>query len=141
MNKEKKAKEMDCPSWMTFKPGQIFPRAFRWLLNSTNHPEIHWWLVRLKTDYLNQVISLDIHDDIEGNVFNWLQALIKNGKEESVLLSHLNNVGDSMYIIDFKNLQILEHTTTYDYKIQGVLTHSLKISYKNCERQNNINTD
>jgi hypothetical protein len=126
---------------MTFKPGQIFPRSFRWILKSTNHPEIHWWITRLKTDYLNQIIILDCYDDINGVIFDWLQATITNGAKESLQISHLNNMGDTMYLVNFKNLQMLEHTTTYDYKSQGILTHTVKIKYEMVERCNKLNNN
>jgi len=116
----------------------IIPRTFRWTLTSDLHPDIHWWMKSIKTDYVNKKLSIEVFDDAKGNIYNWLESLI-NKELNKVILTHLDGCGDAISLIEFSSLEIKEHSTDYDYKSSGILTHRITINYKKSRRVNQLN--
>jgi hypothetical protein len=119
----------------------IIPRKFRWILTNEEHPQIQWWMQKVLTDYINKYISIEIFDDAKDNVFNWLQALVDQEVGATNLkLTHLDDTGSIITIINFNGLKIKEHTVAYDYNSNDVLTHKIIISYNRISRTGMPNT-
>ena len=80
--KEKKVEKTktDMYGHPAHSPTIVIPRTFRWTLANENHPEIHWWMKSIKTDYVGKKINIEIFDDAKGTVFNWIQALVDENK-------------------------------------------------------------
>ncbi len=115
----------------------IIPRTFRWTLTNENHPEIHYWMKSIKTDYVNKKIIMQVYDDAKGTVFNWLQALVdKNKNASEATLTHFDSSGETISLISFSGLTLDEHLTEYDYKSSEILTHKVILLYKKANREN-----
>lgn len=113
----------------------IIPRSFRWTLSNDEHPQIHWWMQSVLTDYINKNIKIDIFDDAKNDVFNWLQALVDQEVASTNLkLTHFDGAGNTITIINFGGLKLKEHTVQYDYKSSDVLTHKLTVCYNKISR-------
>ena len=118
----------------------VIPRTFRWTLVNENHPDIHWWMKTIKTDYVAKKITIEVMDDAKGTIFNWIQALVEADKSASTLtLTHLDGCGTPISLINFINLKIEDHITAYDYGNSDILTHKLVISYSKIKRVNELN--
>jgi hypothetical protein len=112
-------------------------KKYRWTLANANHPNIIWWNKSLKTDYFNKKIHIEIYDDTKGDVFNWVQDLLKNPKSHSpLILTHFDNCGESIAFLEFADLKIAEHSTEYDYGTNNILFHKIIISYQKISRKN-----
>ena len=121
-------------------PNAIIPRTFRWTLNNLNHPNIRWWMKLLKTDYINKLLFIEVFDDSKGQVFDWIEALINKVENSDILtLTHFDAQGDSISMIEFKELKLENHITNYDYSNSDILTHKLTISYKKIKRIDELN--
>jgi hypothetical protein len=122
-------------------PHIVIPRTFRWTLTNESHPEIHWWMKSVKSDYVNKKLLLEVFDDAKGHVFNWIEALVNKNPEacKQLTLTHLDGCGDTISLINFDGLTIEDHVTSYDYGNSEVLTHKLTVFYKNSKRVNNLN--
>lgn len=119
-------------------PNTVFPRSFRWTLNSEKDYDIHWWMKSLKTDFVNKAIIIDVYDDAQGVVFDWLQAIINEGSKK-LTLTHFDGCGTAITKINFIGLKLDSHITDYDYSKSEVLTHKVVILYKKIERLNKLN--
>jgi hypothetical protein len=140
--KEKKIEKpkTDMQGHPAHSPTIIIPRTFRWTLTNENHPDIHWWMKSLKTDYVSKKIIIDVFDDAKGAVFNWIQALVDADKTaNTIVLTHLDGCGDAISLISFVGLKIEDHMTHYDYGSSEVLTHKVIIAYNKVKRTNQLN--
>jgi hypothetical protein len=139
--KEEKKKESNnsTPEHPIWKKDVTIPRAFRWTLHPKDHPDVSWWMKRLNTNYLTKTIEMEVYDDAEGKVFTWITDIIQDSANSALDLRHLDAQNKSIYMITFEDLSIVDHTTSYDYKLSDVLTHKLKITYKAIKRINNLN--
>lgn len=136
-SRNKKADEGFHPVWKE-NQGSKVPRTFRWTLRSPDYPEIHWWAKEIVTDYKNRCIDVSIYDDKDGHVFNWIQSILKEGDKKELKLFHLDADEKPMYVLTFKELEIIDHKTNYDYSSSKVLTNRIIISFKKIERKNNL---
>jgi hypothetical protein len=138
--KEKEDKKKDhTPEHPIWKKDIAIPRAFRWTMHPKNHPDVSLWMKQLNTNYLTKTIEMEVYDDAEGKVFTWITDILKDATDSALNLQHLNAQNKSIYMITFEDLSIVDHTTSYDYKLSDVLTHKLKIAYKAMKRTNNLN--
>lgn len=140
--KEKKIEKpkTDMQGHPAHSPTLVIPRAFRWTLTNENHPEIHYWMKSLKTDYVGKKLILEVMDDAKGAVFNWIQALVNEDKNANLAtLTHFDGAGTAISLISFTGLKIEDHLTHYDYGNSEVLTHKVIISYNKVKRVNEPN--
>lgn len=118
--------------------GYTFPRTFRWLFYSPGYEYIRHWCEKLKVDYVNKIIELNIMDDMNGGVFDWLSQLLKqrdmNAKE--IRLEHLNGLGQIMYWHCFSDCEVKSHESHYDYSSNNVITNKITIAYNTMHRHN-----
>jgi len=134
--------KMDMQGHPAHSPTIVIPRAFRWTFTNENHPEIHYWMRTMKTDYVNKKIILEVMDDAKGTVFDWLQALVdKNKNASTATLTHFDGAGTPITIINFVGLKIEEHLTEYDYGSSEVLTNKVVLSYYKTSRINQVNVN
>lgn len=127
------SKVLEGSPWKKGNPDAIFPRAFRWVLTSKEHPKIHWWMNKLNTDLLNRTIDLVAYEDSDSTIFNWIQSILEERSQE-ILLDHLDPSGNSLFVLEFTKLKITEHSCGYDYASSEVLSHRLKISFEQVKR-------
>lgn len=142
--KEKKVEKpkMDMGSHPAQSASIVIPRTFRWTLTNENHPDIHWWMKSLKTEYVNKKLIIEIFDDAKGAIFNWLQALVdKDKNSDNLTLTHLDGASEAISLINFSGLKIEDHITNYDYGNSEVLTHKIIISYSKAKRSNQLNVN
>ncbi len=144
--KEKKAEKPKTDMGTANHPASsstiVIPRAFRWTLTNDKHSDIHWWVKTINTDYVGKKLIIEVFDDCKGAVFAWLQALINEEKDANTLnLTHLDGCGNSISLINFYNLKIEDHSTSYDYGNSDVLTHKVVVGYKTIKRINNLNVN
>lgn len=138
--REPKPKAVDMGAHPARSSNIVIPRTFRWTLTNKAHPEIHWWMKSLKSDYVNKRILIEVFDDAKGQIYNWIEALIKEAPDSvDLTLTHLDGCGDTIALITFDGLKIADHVTHYDYGSSEVLTHKLTIAYKTSKRTNDLN--
>jgi hypothetical protein len=120
-------------------PSIVVPRKSRWLLTNKEHPNFHWWMKSLITDYVNKKIKIEVYDDSKGDVFNWSQDILNTPKTHGPLhLAHLDGHGTTISSITFSDLKLVEHLTEYEYGTNDVLLHKVTVGYSKVERQNEI---
>jgi hypothetical protein len=136
-NRIKAKKEIG--TMLQWSPEMSVPRTFRWLLSSKTYPTIELWMKKVKTDYLNKSIEIQIYDDAQGEVFKWIDELLQAKSENFLTLTHLAEDGSAFCTTKFQKLTVVEHFTDYDYSKSDVLTHCLKIRYESLHRMNNEN--
>lgn len=140
--KEKKVEKpkTDMNTHPAQSPTIVIPRTFRWTLTNENHPDIHWWMKSLKTDYVSKKIILEVFDDAKGAIFSWIQALVDGDKNaNTAVLTHLDGSGNPISLLNFAGLKIEDHMTNYDYGNSDVLTHKLIVSYAKVKRTGQLN--
>lgn len=113
----------------------LYARSFRWLLYTNNHPDVHVWMKRLKTDYIKKQIHLEIYEDTTGKTSELLNALSDYQNKEVLVLDHLDSKKKVQFTLFFSGLSVTQHTAKYDYGSSEVLTHKVMIEYTKMERK------
>lgn len=113
----------------------LYARSFRWLMYTDRHPDIHTWMKRLKMDHVKKQIYFEAYEDTTGQVSDMLEMLVVADNKEKLTLDHLDAKHKVQFTLLFTGLQVIEHTTKYDYKSNDVLTHRVRVSFKKMERK------
>lgn len=116
----------------------VFVRSFRWTLNAPAYPEITEWVQKINVNYIAKTMEIEVFDETDGHVFQWIEDMMDDTKSVDFTLNHYDGLGNKLFYNNFEGVEVKDHSVSYDYKSSEVVTHKLKLSYKNMKRSSNL---
>lgn len=116
----------------------VFVRSFRWTLNAPDYPEITEWVQKISVNYVAKTMEIEAFDEADGFVFQWIADMMDDTKSVDFVLNHYDGCGYKLFYNSFEGIQVKDHSVGYDYESSEVVTHKLKLSYKNMKRSSNL---
>lgn len=120
------------------QPNTVFVRTFRWTLNVPNHPKVNMWIQKINVNYKDKMVEIEAFEDAHGCVYEWLVDIISDSASRNFTINHYDGCGKIIFTNNYLGIEIKDHKVAYDYLNSDVLTHKLKLSYRNLKRSNNL---
>lgn len=116
----------------------VFVRTFRWTINAPEYPNITEWVQKISVNYVAKTMEIEVFDEIDGYVFQWITDMMEANKSVDFTLNHYDGIGKKLFYNCFENVKVKDHCVDYNYKSSEVVTHKLKLSYKKMRRSSNL---
>jgi hypothetical protein len=102
-------------------PNTIFSRKYRWILEGTNLPSS--FAKDVKFDFVAKTIKFNYYDVIsDGKGMHALVWADQLKPSEILIFKALDGLGNELYQLEFSNLNIIEHTSNFDYEDSDIAT-------------------
>jgi hypothetical protein len=108
----------------------IFARKFRFLLEGTTLPCS--FVKSVKFDYIERLISfeyLNVSDTADKKNFHALKWAFSDLKNETFTFKTLDGCGYLINEVKFKGIEVIEHTSDYDYASSDVASQKILVRY------------
>jgi len=119
-------------------PRMIFVRTFRWTLEAPSHPKVNMWVQKFNANYKDKTVEIEAFEDMDGHVHEWITDIVADACPRNFIINHYDGCGNTIFTNTYSDIEIKEHKVEYDYSKSDVLTHKLKMSYRQLQRSSNL---
>jgi len=123
-------------------PSIVFPREFRFLLESKLLPDLHHFVKLVTLDYKSKTLYIEVletygEENHCGKMDNWVREFLRNSESnEELTLTTYDGCGTALYKISFTDLSVDGHQMNFSYDSSEVATQKIRFRFENSVREN-----